>query len=93
MGYRLMVNDRMEEDLTDAVEYYLQISPLIAAQFADTLVTAYTLLSVSPYFTARCDGVRHLPMKRFPYTLHYTVDERNHQVRLLGLLYTGIRAR
>lgn len=46
------------------------------------------ILSLNPHFQVRYDDVRCLPMKTFPYMIHFIIDEDLHQVVILGVINT-----
>ena len=43
-----------------------------------------------PFFGIRYDQVRCLKIKRFPYLIHYQVDEATNLVTVVGVLHTSL---
>ena len=66
---------RAELELDEAVFYYENIRKDLGEKFLldyeDQLDTLYTF----PFFENKYNIVRLLPFKKFPYTIHFTVDE------------------
>lgn len=66
---------RAELELDEAVFYYQNIRKDLGEKFLldyeDQLDTLYTF----PFFENKYNSVRLLPFKKFPYTIHFTVDE------------------
>lgn len=75
MRYRLAPEAR--EEYRAAAFYYLQESPRIAMAFVDEVEAGIAQIRARPA-TWRIleDGIRRYLVKRFPYGIYYTVEQR-----------------
>ena len=45
-------------------------------------------LEINPYYQIRYDSVRCLPLKKFPYMIHFHVEERIHLILIEAVIST-----
>ena len=48
----------------------------------------FRTLSYNPYFQTRYENVRCLPLAKFPYLIHYIVEEQSRRIVVVGLICT-----
>jgi len=48
------------------------------------------LLEVNPYFQIRYDHIHCLPLKTFPYMIHFEIDNKKFVVTVVAVLFTGV---
>ncbi len=68
-----------EQDLNDALDYYLNFkdSPMAAADFADEIDAAIAAIRETPLGYPRYEGeLRVKVIPRFPYAILYLVEEK-----------------
>jgi plasmid stabilization system protein ParE len=79
-----------EEEVFAAVEYYEKANPVIANQFQNTIGAAVEKLKLHPYFQLRYNQTHCLPLKKFPYMLHYQIEEAKNLVYIIGCIHTSL---
>ena len=73
---RARYTDPATDDLAQAVSYFLEHAPSVAADFADSIDRAVAQLADNPYLaqeTARA-GIRRWYINRFRYSIFYTIE-------------------
>lgn len=77
---------RAELELDEAVHYYESIQKNLGEKFLldyeDRLDTLYTF----PFFENKYKNMRVLPLKKFPYSIHFLIDEYEKMVYILAII-------
>lgn len=86
MKYKLVIRPVVKFDITEAVDYYNSISPVLAKQFLFRLREAANHILKFPIgFQVKYKEVRTLLLKQFPYHIHYIID--NNVVIILAIIH------
>lgn len=89
MTYTIFIDIRAIIDIQKAIDYYDEQQVGLGEIFESTLHSHIQTLEKNPLFNIRYDNVRCLPMKKFPYMIHYTVEEINHIVIVRAVFHTS----
>lgn len=68
--------------------YYNQQQPEPGEYFLNSVNNSFSILETNPFYQIRYDDVRCLPIKKFPYMTHFTVDEIKQVVKVYALVNT-----
>jgi toxin ParE1/3/4 len=74
-----------ETDLDEAFEYYSGINPELGQRFIKHIDSALNDLKENPYYQIRYDNFRMKIVRKFPYVIHYTLDENRKIVFVYGI--------
>lgn len=62
-------------ELLEAIQHYKEVSPGLAAMFAERINTALQLIHDNPEACQKVDlDLRQFPLGKFPYSLFYAVE-------------------
>lgn len=75
MKYKRIVHQKAVTDIQNAIQFYSSKNPTIKKLFISELNQAMNLLEINPYFQIRYGQTRCLPLKKFPFLIHYTISE------------------
>lgn len=89
MAFKVVVSAKAHRQFSNAIEYYLEISPSIPAKFILAIENTYSKLSSNPFYAIRYKTVRAIPVKGFPYLLFFVIDEQNNEVKVLSCFHTS----
>lgn len=89
MVFKIIIDNRAFKDVDDAVEYYHKISPQLTKRFVSDIRKSIKALSKNPFFQIRYKDYRCLPLKNFPFMIHYLVDEKKNVVHIYALINTS----
>jgi|ERR1019366_2473228 plasmid stabilization system protein ParE len=89
MAFELLIDYRAHLDVEEAIDHYISKSVKVADKLHDTIEDAYDLLETNPFFQVRYKDYRCLPLKGFPYMLHFSIDEKQNIVRIHALINTS----
>ncbi|OXA80627.1 hypothetical protein SAMN05444397_105160 [Flavobacterium aquidurense] len=66
---------RADLEADEIAEYYESLSNGLGTKFINEYQDYVETLKTFPFFEEKYNVVRTLPLKKFPYTIHFTVDE------------------
>lgn len=88
MAYKVVIDQRAISDIENPMNYYRNISQKTMLGFYSNLQNKLKGLAISPYHQIRYKKVRCLPLIKYPFMIHFTVDESRNQVIILAVLNT-----
>ena len=77
-------------DVQNAIDYYDEAQPGLGAIYLLELEEFFVVLEENPHFEIRYDEVRCLPLKKFPFMIHFTLDEEAKSVNIRAVLHTSL---
>jgi len=83
-------NPKSISEIEEAVDYYDNLSPATGKQFFQEIEKAASTLSKNPNYHVRYKNILCLPMKRFPFMLHFELAENERIVKILGCIHTSL---
>lgn len=89
MAFNLFVDSRALHDIQDAIDYYDSVQVGLGDRFEATLNEYLQTLKTAPYFQTRYSDVHCLPLKTFPYMVHYTIDSAKEMIVVWGVFHTA----
>lgn len=90
MAFSIDVDPGAILDLQKAIDYYDEQQPGLGKKFENAIDKHFSALSKNPFYQVRYDDIRCMPMNKFPFMIHFTVDEENKTVRVSAVFHTSI---
>jgi len=90
LSFEVIILPTALQDVQDAVDYYDEQSIGLGERFEAELNEFLITLDTNPFFQNRYDVVRCLPLKKFPFMVHFTVDKEKKQVVIQAVLHTSL---
>ena len=87
--FSLVIEERVQIEIEEAFEYYEKRNVTVAINFFTEVQSSYLALQINPHFQVRYKTYRCLPMKGFPFMLHFTIDETARIVKVHALINTS----
>lgn len=75
MAFNIQTLIRAELELDEIVFYYENIQNGLGNKFLKDYENLLDILESFPFFERKYNIMRQLPFKKFPYTIHFQVDE------------------
>ena len=88
-GYTVLLNPKAVEDIQTAIDFYEGEKVGLGVEFEQELNDFIITLSRLPHFEIRYEQFRCLPLKRFPFMIHFTVDKGDEVVLVHAVLHTS----
>ena len=90
MIFELNIDKRAIDDIQSAIDFYDEQQLGLGLRFERELNTHLITLKKNPFFSIRYDDVHCLPLKIFPYMIHYTVDKESKSIIIRGVFHTSM---
>ncbi|MFE3872342.1 type II toxin-antitoxin system RelE/ParE family toxin [Flavobacterium sp. ZS1P70] len=74
-NYKTTILPRAKQEVNEAAEYYESIRIGLGKLFYKEFKNYALTLNNIPFFEVKYNEIRILPLKKFPYSIHFTVDE------------------
>lgn len=85
-SFKLKIQAGAFEDIQEGVNYYNSRQKGLGKRFFQEIRISFSKLKKNPFFQLRYDDVRCLPLKKFPFMVHFTVDEINKIVTIYAVI-------
>ncbi|MGS2764458.1 type II toxin-antitoxin system RelE/ParE family toxin [Sinomicrobium sp. M5D2P9] len=89
MAYSIVIEPVAIQDIQEVIDYYDEQQPGLGEKFEGTLNKHLIALKKNPFFQVRYDNTHCLPLKKYPYMIHFTVDEKHKEVTVRAIFNTS----
>ncbi len=90
MNFKIIYNPDIYNDIQEAIDWYNEQQSGLGVRFYNVLQKQLKSLTKDAFLYAiRYDDVRCLPLKAFPYMIHYRVDMTQRIVKVEAVIHTG----
>ena len=89
MKFTLELDPRAINDIQEAIDYYDEQLIGLGEKFESHLNKYIKALAKNPFYQIRYDNVRCLPLDKFPFMIHFTVDEESKAVYIHSIINTS----
>ena len=90
MKVKIFIQVEAMEDIQQGIDYYNEQQKGLGKKFHTQIKNTFKELKTSPFFQIRYDDVRCLLVKKFPYLIHYVLDEKKKSVTIYRLRHTSM---
>jgi hypothetical protein len=89
MPYTILITPTAMEDISAAIDHYNAIATDLGYRFSDLVADYFDRIAELPTASSvRYRDVRCKPMKRFPFLIMFTIDEKANAVNILRIFNT-----
>ncbi|MCG8310272.1 MAG: type II toxin-antitoxin system RelE/ParE family toxin [Cytophagales bacterium] len=84
-----LTQDGAKLDIDDNIDWYEKKQTGLGDRFYQQVKDSINTIKLKPYaFQVRYKDTRAIPVKTFPFTIHYTIDEANKIIAVLSVFKT-----
>ncbi len=83
--FEIIILLRADVEVDEIAEYYESLCSGLGTKFFNEYQDYVETLKTFPFFEEKYNIVRILPLKKFPYKIHFTVDQNEKIVTLLAV--------
>ena len=88
MAFELVVSEAAEQDIENAIGWYQNQRPGLGVEFQNELFEAVNRLGGRPrLFQEKYKKMRVCYLKRFPYGIHFKLDEGKNQILVVAVFH------
>lgn len=88
MGFVVFIEEDARKDIQEAIRWYNKKKKGLGKEFHRHFLLFVSALSQNPMYQVRYDEVHCLPLKKFPYMIHFVVSKKN--VIIYGVFHTSL---
>jgi len=88
MSYAIYFDERAVADIKHAKDYYASIEVGLDQTFFKDVEKCIGLLEKNPFFQIRYASVRCLPLHKFPFMIHFTINENAKEIQIRAIIHT-----
>lgn len=89
MAYSIKINKRAFNDIQKVLNHYDKIDTSIGDKFQNNLDKTISSIASNPFFQIRYSDVRCLMINKFPYMIHFQVNEKKNLVIIRAIINTS----
>ena len=89
MAYLIKINKRALNDIQKALNYYDKIDTSIGDKFQKNLDKVIADITNNPFYQIRYSDVHCMLVKKFPYMIHFQVNEKKNTVIIRAIINTS----
>ncbi len=87
MAYKLFVNPSARLDIIEAIDWYNEKQPNLGFRLYKYIQTTLEIIRSNPSgFAVRYKTIHTAIVKKFPYMIHYIVDQQTETISVLAVL-------
>jgi hypothetical protein len=87
MKFEVVLEPIAIQDIQEATDYYDSMQVGLGKKFQDSIDNKLLSLQINPFYQIRYQNVRCLPLSKFPYTLHFTIHEKQSLVIIRAVFH------
>jgi toxin ParE1/3/4 len=88
--YKIRIEERALVDIQQAFDYYEAKQAGLGVRFNQSVFHSFEILRQNPFYQVRYDTFRCLPVKKFPYMIHYEVEEAQEVIHVFAVINTHL---
>lgn len=88
--FLILIEPEAINDIQLAIDYYDEAQIGLGKKFEYGLNKLLTNLEHSPFYAIRYDDVLCLPMRKFPFMIHYTINEEKMVIIVRAVFHTSL---
>lgn len=89
MFYKIKTEPEARIDIQKGIEWYNNKQFRLGNEFHKEVKSCFKLLESNPFFQIRYKNIRCLPLNKFSYMIHFTVDEEKKMVTVRAVFHTS----
>lgn len=88
MGFKFKVEPQVYQEIQDGIDFYNERRNGFGRKFWIEISNTFKLIRKNPYFQIRYANVRCVPLKKFPFMIHFTLDEKKEEIIIRSVINT-----
>ncbi len=89
MAFTIKIEPEAKFDIQEGIDWYNEKEAGLGRSFHSAVKAHLKKLTADPDFQVRYDDTRCLLLKKFPYMIHFTIEEKNMRVIIHAVFNTA----
>ncbi|MDT0642936.1 hypothetical protein RM553_08845 [Zunongwangia sp. F363] len=87
--FLIKIEPEVINDIQEGINWYNKQQQGLGRLFYAEVRTTFNSIRINPYYQIRYDKVRCLPLKKFPYMVHFSLSEKEDLIIIRGVFNTA----
>lgn len=87
--FTILIEDRAAEDIQDGIDYYDEKQVGLGRKFKDAVDKEFIIMEQNPFYQIRYNNIRCKIVKKFPYLIHFEVNEAEKIANVFAVINTS----
>lgn len=88
--FKVIISPYAHNDIEQAMDYYNEQTRGLGKRFLKEVKNTANSINKNPFFQIRYNDVRCLLVKKFPFMIHYSVNEKNKLIFIHAVIHTSL---
>jgi plasmid stabilization system protein ParE len=88
--YQIKIEPEAQLDIQESIDWYNKRQAGLGRKFYSAIKLEFINLAKNPNYQIRYDKVRCIPIKKFPFLMHYTINQNLKTVIIRAIFHTSI---
>lgn len=89
MSFEIFIEPEVFKDIQENINWYNEQKLGLGYEFYKVIQNSFKLLKLNPFYKIRYSNVRCLPIKTFPYMIHFTIDDNKNLIIVRAVFNTS----
>ena len=89
MKYKIKIEPEALIDIQDSINWYNEQQKDLGKRFYKEVQEYFNSLKTNPFYAIKYDNIRCLPLKVFPYTIHFSINENDKIIIIRAVFQTS----
>jgi len=90
MAWHIIITPEAKTDIQEGIDWYKSRQLGLGKRFHVEVKNSISCIKKSPFYAIKYNQVRCLQPHKFPYLIHYIIDEDSQTIIILGVLNTSL---
>lgn len=87
--FTIKIEPEARQDIQSGIDWHNEQQPGLGKSFHKNVKFQIKKLKLQPFYQLRYDNVHCLPLKKFPYMIHYTINDAEQIVTIRAVFNTS----
>lgn len=88
MPFTIKIEPEAGQDIQRGIDWYNEQQSGLGKEFHAELKANLNKLKTNPFYQVRYGNIHCLPLKNYPYMIHFTIDEEKQMITVRALFNT-----
>lgn len=88
MVFKFKIEPEVYNEIQESIDYYNKKRIGLGKKFWIETNNTFNVIRKNPYFQIRYANVRCVPLKKFPFMIHFTLDEIKKEIIIRSIINT-----
>jgi toxin ParE1/3/4 len=90
MAFKVKLEPEVRLDIQEAISFYNKQQKGLGKDFHSVVLSHINSIAKNPHFQIRYDAVHCLPLKKFPFMIHFSIHESQSLVIVHAVFHTSL---